>query len=51
MVDDAIKNAKNKPAGKEEALTKDGEMKAVEKILADKIYNRIISTGYYRPPW
>lgn len=26
-------------------------MRAIEAILADKIYNRIISDGYYRPSW
>ena len=51
MVDAAIANAKNKPAGEVEAEKKEGEMRAVEKILADKIYNRIIADGYYRPPY
>jgi len=28
---------------------KAGELKAVEKALAEKIYGRIIDTGLYRP--
>ena len=51
MVDDAIKNAKNKPAEDKNAAEIDGKMRAVERVLADKIYNRIISEGYYRPSW
>lgn len=51
LVDAAVKNAKLKEtkSGKE-ALVKAGELKAVEKALAEKIYSRIIDTGLYRPP-
>ena len=50
MVDDAVKNAKldETKTGKE-ALVKGGELKAVEKSLADRIYSRVIDAGYYRP--
>lgn len=51
MVDAAVKNAKlNETKSGKEALVKAGELKAVEKALAEKIYNRIIDTGLYRPP-
>jgi hypothetical protein len=50
LVDEAVKNAKlNETKTGKEALVKAGELKAVEKALADKFYNRIIDTGIYRP--
>ena len=50
LVDDAVKNAKlNETKTGKEALVKGGELKAVEKSLADRIYNRVIDAGYYRP--
>jgi hypothetical protein len=38
MVEAALANAKNKPAEDKDALDKDGHMRAVEGVLADKIY-------------
>ena len=51
LVDEAVKNAKLKETtvGGKEALVKAGELKAVEKSLADRIYGRIIDAGYWRP--
>lgn len=51
MVDTAIANAKNKPPEDKNALEKDGQMRAIESLLADQIINRIISEGYWRPSW
>lgn len=51
LIDDAIKNAKlgdTKQASGNPLITAN-ELKAVEKALADRIYNRIIDYGYYRP--
>lgn len=51
LVNQALENAKNKPTVDKDAATKDGQMRAVEAALADKIYNRIIGEGYYRPAY
>lgn len=51
LVDAAIQNAKNRPPQDKDANSKDAQMRAVEAILADKIYNRVITEGYYRPTW
>jgi len=50
MVDAAIANKKNAPK-EDGSIKKDGEMRAVEDILANTLYERIISDGYYRPTW
>lgn len=50
LVDEAVKGAKlNETKTGKEALVKAGELKAVEKALSEKLYNRIIDTGLYRP--
>ena len=50
LVDDAVKNAKlGDTKFGASALVTAAELKAVEKALAERIYNRIIDTGYYRP--
>jgi len=52
LVDEAVKNAKiNESKTGKETLVKAGELKAVEKSLADRIYQRIIETGVYRPAY
>jgi hypothetical protein len=51
LIDSAIQNAKigdTKQADGSPLITS-SELKAVEKVLAERIYNRIIDTGYYRP--
>ena len=51
LVNQAIDNAQNKPPVDTNALEKDGQMRAIEGALADKIYQRVITEGYYRPTW
>ena len=51
LVDDAVKNAKvGESTQGGNKLVNGDELKNVEKALAERIYNRIIDGGYYRPP-
>lgn len=51
LVDQAIANRNSRTPAEKNAASQDASMRAVESILADRIYNRIIGQGYYRPSW
>jgi hypothetical protein len=52
LVDDAVSNSKlgeSQQGGKN--IVNADELKSVEKVLADRIYSRVIDSGYHRPQY